>query len=112
MYLKIAIAALFLCAPLWNMSTAQADEYLMISNLPAGSTEKDVRKMIENHGEIKSIKCYDVAFTTGVKSSCNVLMWSKEHATKVVEALNGAKFAGKELYSKEVYPVPCPDVTA
>jgi len=39
-------------------------------------------------------------------------MWSKENARKVVSALNGNELEGKKLYSKEVYPVPCPDLSA
>ncbi len=108
MYLKILIVAMFVFVPFLNVNTVQADEYLVISNLPAGTSSKDMRKLIESYGEINSIKCYDVQFTTGTKASCRVLMWSTKTARKVVEALNGNQFAGKELYSKEVYPVPCP----
>ncbi len=112
MILKTAFVALFIFSPLLSANTVQADEYLIISNLPAGPGSKEARKLIEPIGEIKSIKCYDVKFTTGMKKSCNVLMWSTEKAQQVVKALNGNTFRGKKLYSKEIYPVPCPDVLA
>lgn len=112
MYLKATIIALFMFAPVLSVNVAHADEYLIISNLPEGYNTKDIRKRIEVYGEIKSIKCYDVQFSTSVKRSCNVLMWSIENARKVVKAMDGNQFAGRKLYSKEVYPVPCPDPIA
>lgn len=112
MYLKATIIALFMFAPVLSVNVAHADEYLIISNLPAGSDTNVVRKRIEAYGEVKSIKCYDIHFTTEIKMSCNVLMWSIENARKVVKAMDGIQFAGRKLYSREIYPVPCPDPIA
>lgn len=112
MYLKTLLGALLFTLPLLNGQTAQADEYLIISNLPVDVSEKQVRALVEVHGEVKSIACYNVNFSTSVKRSCHVLMWSKKQARETVEALNGNILQGKTLYSKEIYPVPCPDVLA
>ena len=112
MYLKTAFVALFMVSPALSINTVYGDEYLIISNLPSGANTKAVRKLVEPQGEIKSIKCYDVEFSSETKGSCNVLMWSKENARKVVKALNGNQFRGRKLYSKEIYPVPCPDLLA
>jgi len=108
MYLKTAFVALFILAPLANVNTARAAEYLIISNLPDNQSTEDVRKLVEALGEVKSIKCYNVQFTGRNKRSCNILMGSTEDARKVVEKFSGAQLSGKELYAKEVYPVPCP----
>ncbi len=110
MYLKIVIVAVFVLVPFLNVNTVQADEYLIISNLPPGPDDKDIRKLVEAQGEIKSINCYNVQFSDKTRRSCNVLMLSTEMARKVVKALNGSPFRGEELYSKEIYPVPCPSL--
>ena len=107
MYLKFLIGALLLSLPFSTVLNAHADEYLLLSDVPSGHTESDIRKLVENHGEVRTINCIDVSYSGRIKKDCYVLMWSTETARKVVQALDGKKYGSRKLFAKEIYPLPC-----
>jgi RNA recognition motif-containing protein len=77
---------------------------IYVGNLSYQTTEDDVRKAFESHGQVSSVAIITDKFSGESKGFGFVEMDNKDEATAAMAALNGADMNGRKLNVSEARP--------
>ncbi|HYC84750.1 MAG TPA: RNA-binding protein [Chryseosolibacter sp.] len=77
---------------------------IYVSNISFKSSEKDLRELFEQHGEVSSVKIIMDQLTQRSRGFGFVEMPDTESAKQAMNALNGFDFQGKQLTVNEARP--------
>jgi RNA recognition motif-containing protein len=77
---------------------------MYVGNIPYQATEKDLRELFSEYGEIDSLKIIQDQFTGQSKGFGFIEMASEEDAKKAMAGLNEKDFMGKSLRVAEARP--------
>lgn len=77
---------------------------IYVGNLPRTTTEGEVRKLFEAHGEVEEIKLIKDHHTGELRGFGFIQMPSKEEAEAAIEKVNGTELDGRTLVVNQARP--------
>ncbi len=77
---------------------------LYVGNIPFKATEDQLREFFSNVGEVESVRMIVIPQTGQPKGFAFVEMATDEEAKKVMSAMNGKPFMGRDLRVSEARP--------
>lgn len=79
---------------------------IYVGNLPAQTTEDELREAFEAYGQVESVKIIKDRFTYEPRGFAFVEIPNKAEALEAIENMNQAEFNGKALVVNEARPKP------
>lgn len=74
---------------------------IYVGNLPKTTTEDEVRKLFEEHGEVLDVKLIKDRYTDELRGFGFIQMPVKKDAQKAIDELNGTELSGNTLTVNE-----------